>query len=205
VIKVFDLPDVTDDNAIDSDSGHAPRMKTKKSTVKSGPSSPPVPAQTPAVEPTQITDVDALQRELQELSAQKQHLLQEIAATRMSTTTSAKLQSCFICDGVYVHELGIQHCPETQQLIREGLAIFNPIGRFVRPDGTDLLGPNVISLGGLPKFLRHELRSFPTHSSQVASMQFNGHDLLDHNVYHSTKVSTVHKVMKKIVFWIFVM
>jgi hypothetical protein len=102
------------------------RVKTKKSTVSFSTSSPPVPAQTPVVEPTNITDIDALHHELQELLAQKQCLLQEIATTRMSTTTSAELQSCFICDGVYIHRLGIQKCPETQQLISEGLTIFNP-------------------------------------------------------------------------------
>jgi hypothetical protein len=61
-------------------------------------------------------------------------------------------------------------------------AIFNPIGRFVCPDGTDFPSPNMIALWGLAKFLRyHEAQSFSTHS-QVTSVQFDGHDLLDHNV-----------------------
>jgi hypothetical protein len=193
VVRGADLPDVTDDDPIDSDANRAPRVKTKKSTVRFGPSSPPVPAQTPVVEPTENTDADALHRELQELSAEKQRLLQEIAATRTSTTASAELQSCFICDGVYIHRLGIQHCPETQQLISEGLAIFSPIGRLVRPDGTDLPGPNMIGHGGLAKFLRHELRSFSTHSSQVANVQFDGHNLLDHNIYAIPTITPVSR------------
>lgn len=93
-VKVFDLYDITDDDAVDSESNTTPRFKkTKKSTIRFGSNSPTtVPTQTSAVEPAKITDVDALHRELQELEDAKQRLLREDAATRMPTTSS--LQSC---------------------------------------------------------------------------------------------------------------
>jgi hypothetical protein len=95
----------------------------------------------------------------------------------------AEVQSCFICDGVYVHRLGIQKCPDTENLINEGLAMFSPIGRFIRPDGTDLPSLKAIGIGGLAKFLQDELQAFATHYSQTASLQYDGHDLLSHRVY----------------------
>jgi hypothetical protein len=61
--------------------------------------------------------------------------------------------------------------------------MFSPIGRFVRPDGTDLPSLKAIGIGGLAKFLRDELQAFATHYSQTASLQYDGHDLLSHGVY----------------------
>ena len=107
----------------------------------------------PIVEPIPMADVDTLSRQVQELAMEKQHLLQELAnACNPALPADRK---CFICDGTFIHCLGIANCIETRNLINEGLTIYNTVGRLVHPDGTDL-PRNGGGIGGVARILREE-------------------------------------------------
>jgi hypothetical protein len=107
----------------------------------------------PAVEPVPITNIDALNRQVQKLALERQQLLQELAASCLPANVS--MGTCFMCDGVHVHHLGVHNCPETGAFISEGLIMFSPQGRLVCMDGTDL-PQNTIGLGGVARSLREE-------------------------------------------------
>ena len=61
-----------------------------------------------SVEPIPLTDIDALNQQVQELAMEKQRLLQELATARHPSAE----RKCFICDGAHIHCLGIMNCPE---------------------------------------------------------------------------------------------
>jgi len=121
---------------------------------------------TPAV-PTTTTTIEALAkqmqeiqlgqiRQIQELQLSQTNILRELAAARMAETNAAPVErKCFICDGTNVHKLGIRNCPDVPRLIEEGLAMYAPSGRLVRPDGSKL--PRApYGGGGVAKALRDE-------------------------------------------------
>jgi hypothetical protein len=172
-----------------------PAMKKKKSVKFE---SNIVPA-APVVEPIPMADVDTLSRQVQELAMEKQRLLQELANARNPAPPADR--KCFICDGTFIHRLGVANCIETRNLINEGLAIYNTVGRLVRPDGTDL-PRNGGGIGGVARILREEKarqndpgpsrkgkeRETPPHFAQPAGIQCDGHDLLGRDVYAISSV-----------------
>jgi hypothetical protein len=107
----------------------------------------------PAVEPVSITNIDALNCQVQELALERQRLLQKLAASCLPANISTG--TCFMCNGVHVHRLGVCNCPETGALILEGLIMFSPQGRLVHMNGTDLPW-NMIGSGGVARSLREE-------------------------------------------------
>jgi hypothetical protein len=128
----------------DSNDDTSPKLKTTKKTVRFD--SKTVPA-VPAIEPIPITDIDTLNRRITELS-------QELASAHNPSTNTAE-RKCFICNGVHAHHLGIMNCPETCNIINEDLAMYNPHGRLVCPDGSEL-PRNTSGAGGLARFLHDE-------------------------------------------------
>jgi hypothetical protein len=165
--------------------------KKKKKTVRF--ETRTVPA-APAVEPVPMTDIDALNRRVEELALEKQRLLQELATQRLPASTLSE-RKCFICDGTFIHRLGIMDCPEMKNLINEGLAMYSPQGRLIRSDGKDL--PRGSGPGGVAKVLREERalasdpttsrkgkeREQPPHFAQPAGILYNGQDLLSRDVH----------------------
>jgi hypothetical protein len=203
VVRDVDLHELTEsDESSDSDIDSTPKTKRERSrkqkTVRFDMKTVPV---APAIEPVPITNIDALNRQVQELALERQQLLQELAASRLPANVS--MGTCFMCDGVHVHRLGVRNCPETGALISEGLIMFSPQGRLVRMDGTDL-PRNTIGSGGVARSLREERahqnkpgsfrkgkeRETPPHFTQHAGIQCDGHDLLDRDVYAISSTST---------------
>ena len=186
----IDLHELSDsDEFSDSDADAPPKLKRTKKTVRFD--AKIVPAVTP-IEPIPITDVDALNRRIAELS-------QELASARNPSANTAE-RRCFICNGTHSHRLGIMYCPETRNLINEGLAVYNPHGRLVRPDGSEL-PRNTSNVGGMAKFLREErvardssskgkTRETPPHFTQVAGVQYDGLDLINRDIYAISSTST---------------
>ena len=78
----------------------------------------------PVTEPVPMTVIDLLNRHVEELAHEKQWLLQELTSSCNPSVNTAE-QKCFICDSTYPHHLGIMNCPKTQNLINEGLAMYN--------------------------------------------------------------------------------
>jgi Aspartyl protease len=92
------------------------------------------------------------------------------------------------------------NCPETCNIINEGLVMYNPHGRLVRPDGSEL-PRNTSGAGGMAKFLRDErinegssskgkTREVPPHFAQIAGVQYDGLDLLNRDTYAISSTST---------------
>ena len=147
------LHDYSEDEEDDSDLEATAWMKPKcvrKKSVKF--ESNIVPA-APVVEPIPMADMDTLSQQVQELVMEKQHLLQELA--NMCNPTPPVDQKCFICDRMFIHHLGVANCIVTRNLINEGLAIYNTVGRLVHPDGTDL-PRNGAGVGDIVRILRKE-------------------------------------------------
>jgi hypothetical protein len=169
------------------------KTQTKKKSVRFN--SKTVPA-APIVEPIPVPDFDKLNRQIQELALDKERLLQQLASTRNPNASTLAERRCFICDGAYPHCLGPANCPDVRNLINEGLAMYSPQGRLVRPDGSDL-PRNTQGYGGVARVLREERdrlnkagplnkgkeREVPPHFAQAAGVQCDGYDVLGHDCY----------------------
>jgi hypothetical protein len=200
VVRDIDLHDYSDDEESDnSDLETTTRVKSKPKKKKSVKFESNIVPAAPIVEPIPMADVDTLSRQVQELAMEKQRLLQELANARNPAPPTER--KCFICDGTFIHRLGVANCIETRNLINEGLAIYNTVGRLVRPDGTDL-PRNGGGIGGVARILREEKarqsvpgpsrkgkeRETPPHFAQPAGIQCDGHDLLGRDVYAISSV-----------------
>ncbi|KAF8231480.1 hypothetical protein L208DRAFT_1276882 [Tricholoma matsutake] len=154
MVHDIDLHDYSDDKESDnSDLETMARAKLKLKKKKSVKFESNIVPAAPVVEPIPMADVDTLSRQVQELVMEKQCLLQELA--NACNPTPPAEQKCFICDGTFIHHLGVANCIETRALIKKGLAIYNTVGRLVRPDSTDV-PRNGGGIGGIARILREE-------------------------------------------------
>jgi hypothetical protein len=205
VVRDVDLHELSDgEESSGSDFDAIPRARPKTQARKKSVrfDSKIVPA-APIVEPIPIPDFDKLNRQIRELALEKERLLQELANSHNPTSTSSAERRCFICDGAYPHRLGPANCPDVRNLISEGLAIYSPQGRLVRPDGLDL-PRNTQGFGGMARALREERdqlnragplnkgkeREIPPHFTQAAGIQCDSYDVLSSDCYTISSVPT---------------
>ena len=163
----LDSKDDLDVSDTDDDEDYTPRTPKKlkkkvKFDVKEVPGAAPVP-------PPVLTPMDALTRQMEEMrlaqATFQATMLCELSVVKaMNGNGGGVYQSnlapmgdhrCFICDHSNMHRLGIHNCPKVPHLIDEGLAMYAPSGRFIRPDGSELpCAP--YGGGGVAKALRDE-------------------------------------------------
>ncbi|GLB40078.1 hypothetical protein LshimejAT787_0705880 [Lyophyllum shimeji] len=207
VVDSLDLEDETDsdDSDMEVDDAPPPPKQKKKSVTFKVPSKNTVPG-APVVDPAaSSSEIENLTKQLRELKLMNVELSRKVdLAQPKAASANQPDTTCFICNLSGTHRLGVRFCPDAKRLIEEQLAMFNPSGRFVRADGSDL--PNSRGTGhGVAKLLRDErqaqqhlkgkgradIRDQPPHLSNFAGLQFDGRDVMDDEVYGVSAASTV--------------
>ena len=179
--------------------------KKKKKPAKKVTFEKTVPA-TPIVEPVNLTLVDQLARQMEELRLTHAEILRSVSKTSNSnqnSTQSSREARCFFCDSTG-HRLGLQYCPEVKVCINEGLVAYTPVGRLACADGSEL--PRAFgSDGGVAKVLREQhaasshlkgkarevSRDLPPHMANYVGLLFDGEEVLSSDVYNTSPSSVV--------------
>lgn len=92
----------------------------------------------PVVEPTGISPVDQLMKQMEELRLAHAEILRSVnksSNANQSSSQTTREARCFFCDQC-THQLGLQYFPEVKVCINEGLVAYTPLGRLARVDGT---------------------------------------------------------------------
>ncbi|KAJ7131598.1 hypothetical protein C8R43DRAFT_1207644 [Mycena crocata] len=89
---------------------------------------------------------------------------------RVESKPKPRSNRCFVCGGTRTHRLGPRFCPRTWELVEDGLARFDAVGRLVSHDGSPL--PMTRNSGGVAAHLfdllyRPHPRSIPQHPSPL--------------------------------------
>ncbi|GLB41123.1 hypothetical protein LshimejAT787_0903380 [Lyophyllum shimeji] len=207
VVDSLDLEDETDsdDSDMEVDDAPPPPKQKKKLVTFKVPSKNTVP-DAPVVDPAaSSSEIENLTKQLRELKLMNVELSRKVDLAQPKAASANQPDTTyFICNLSGTHRLGVRFCPDAKRLIEEQLAMFNPSGRFVRADGSDL--PNSRGTGhGVAKLLRDErqaqqhlkgkgcadIRDQPPHLSNFAGLQFDGRDVMDDEVYGVSAASTV--------------
>jgi len=167
----LDSEDDLDASDTEDEEQYVPRTpKKQKKKAKYNVTKVPGASSAPPPVPTSI---ETLTRQLEEMQLAQATFLQELSAVRSmngngggyaSGSAPMDERKCFICDGTNVHRLGIRNCPDVPRLIDEGLAIYAPSGRLIRPDGSELPRSSYGG-GGVAKVLRDEHSASKSKSS----------------------------------------
>ena len=200
----------TDSDSSSSDSEEdidkvALTKKKKKKPSKKVTFEKTVPA-TPIVEPVDLSPVDRLAKQMEDLRLSHAEFLRSVNVTPNPNLTNQQVMRearCFFCDKV-THRLGLKFCPEVEACIKEGLVAYTPVGRLARSDGTEL--PRAFgSDGRVAKVLREQhatlshlkgkawevSRDLPPHMANYASLLFDGQEVLSSDIFNASPSSVV--------------
>ena len=160
----------------------------------------------PVVEPTGISPVDQLTKQMEELRLAHAEILRSVnksSNANQSSSQTTREARCFFCDQC-THRLGLQYCPEVKVCINEGLVAYTLLGRLARADGTEL--PHAFgSDGGVAKVLREQhaasshlkgkaqevSRDLPPHMANYAGLLFDGEEVLSSEVFNTLSSSVI--------------
>jgi len=181
--------------------------KKKKKPLKKVTFEKTVPA-APIVEPVDLNPVDRLTKQMEDLRLAHAEFLRSVKITPNPNLTNQQIMRearCFFCDKT-THRLGLKFCPEVEVCIKEGLVTYTPLGRLVRPDGSEL--PHAFgSDGGVAKVLWEQhatsnhlkgkaqevSRDLPPHMANYTGLLFDGEEVLTSEVFNSSPSSVVPK------------
>ena len=194
----------SDSSSSDSDDNinKTPVLKKKKPARKRVTFKKTVPV-APIVEPVDLTPVDRLAKQMEELRLSHTEFLHSVNITPNANLTNQQIMRearCFFCDKT-THRLGLKFCPEVEVCIKEGLVAYTPLGRLVHSDGSEL--PRAFGSGrGVVKILQEQhtasshpkgkgrevTRDLPPHMANYAGLLFDGQEVLSSEVFNVSLV-----------------
>jgi len=203
----IDLDSDSDSSSSDSDKDidKVVLTKKKKKPLKKVVFEKTVPA-TPIVEPTNLSPVDCITKQMEDLRIAHTEFLRSVNITPNPNLTNQQIMKearCFFCDKT-THRLGLKFCLEVEVCIKEGLVTYTPLGRLAQLDGSEL--PRAFgSDGGVAKVLREQnatsnhlkgkardvSRDLPPHMANYAGLLFDGEDVLPAEVFNASPSSVI--------------